>query len=314
MRSCFSLLWNGLSASKHKTANAREKLHCQLQALSFLLLLDTESGSTSLSKFSIYTEDAITEFESGCGSITKDDATFLGKEMHTVFSRCMSDGRSDRAKEPTEMSSVCAVSEMVLIVIKALCKASHYTLAGTLVSEFETKVRDCADCDFAAVALGIWAIKIYFSLKTDGEGGQALTECARILRALSSDLGDKEAHLVFEGCRLVVCAVESGHGKQLSGPVLLAWFSFLEEHQECLIKTMKKASVPTEQTIYLFISLRKAHSMKIIHIVVVSLQNSLCQAERSRLQQTLCINIYQGFVFAYESLLASQVRLLSWSV
>ncbi|TWW62203.1 Separin [Takifugu flavidus] len=91
VRSCFSVLWNGLSASKHKkTANAREKLHCQ-------------------------------------------------------------------------------------IVIKALCKASHYTLAGTLVNEFETK-------------------------------------------------------------------------------------------------------------------------------------NSLCQAERSRLQQTLCINIYQGFVFAYESLLASQLE------
>ncbi|XP_056886667.1 separin isoform X2 [Takifugu flavidus] len=278
VRSCFSVLWNGLSASKHKkTANAREKLHCQVQALSFLLLLDTESGSPSVSKISIYTEDAITEFESGCGSMTKDDATFLVKEMHTVFSRCASDGRGhDGAKEPTEMSSVCVVSEMVQIVIKALCKASHYTLAGTLVNEFETKVRDCADCYFAAAALGKWAIKIHFSLKTGGDGGQPLTECARILRALSSDLGDKEAQLVLEGCRLVVWAVESGHGKQLSGPVLLAWFSFLEEHQECLLKTMKK--------------------------------NSLCQAERSRLQQTLCINIYQGFVFAYESLLASQLE------
>lgn len=307
------MLWNGLSASKHKKiVNAREKLHCQVQALSFLLLLDRESGSSSLSKISIYTEDAITEFESGCGSITEDDATFLVKEMHIVFSRCLSDGRGhDGAKEPTEMSSVCIVSEMVLIVIKALCKASHYTLAGTLVNEFETMVKDCAGCDFAAVALGKWAIKIYFSLKTGGEGGQALTECARILRALSSDLGDQEAHLVLEGCRLVVWAVESGHGKQLSGPVLLAWFSFLEEHQECLLRTMKKASLPVEQKMYLFIRLRKARSMKMIHIVVVSLQNSLCQAERSRLQQTLCINIYQGFVFAYESLLASQVRLLS---
>lgn len=307
------MLWNGLSASKHKIINVREKLHCQVQALSFLLLLDTESGSSSVSKISIYTEDAITEFESGCGSISKDDATFLVKEIHTVFSRCASDGQSDRAKEATEMSSVCVVSEMVLIAIKALCKASHYTLAGTLVNDFETMFRDCADCDFAAVAIGKWAIKIHFSLKTGGEAGQALTECARILRALSSDLGDKEAHLVLEACRLVVWAVESGHGKQLSGPVLLAWFSFLEEHQECVLKTMKKASVPIEQKIHLFISPRKAHSMKILHIVV-SLQNSLCQAETSRLQQTLCINIYQGFVFAYESLFASQVSLLSWSV
>lgn len=42
----------------------------------------------------------------------------------------------------------------------------------------------------------------------------------------------------------------------------------------------------------------------------VNLQDWVCQAESSRLQQALCINIYQGFVFAYESLLASQVRLL----
>lgn len=43
----------------------------------------------------------------------------------------------------------------------------------------------------------------------------------------------------------------------------------------------------------------------------VLLQDWVCQAESSRLQQALCINIYQGFVFAYESLLASQVRLLT---
>lgn len=36
----------------------------------------------------------------------------------------------------------------------------------------------------------------------------------------------------------------------------------------------------------------------------------MCQAESCRLQQALFINVYQGFVFAYESLLASQVRLL----
>lgn len=245
------MLWNGLSASKcEKIANAREKLHCQVQALSFLLLLDTENGSPSLSKISIYTEDAVSEFESSCGAITKDDATFLVKEMHNIFRTFLSDSQGcDGAKRLTEMSSLFVISEMVLIIIKALCKASHYTLADTLVNEFETKVRDCAGCDWAAAALGKWAVKIYSSMKTGGEGGQALTECARILRALSSDLGNKEAHSVLEGCRLVVWTVESGHDKQLSGPVLLAWFSFLEEHQECLLKTMKKASVPTYQKI-----------------------------------------------------------------
>lgn len=42
----------------------------------------------------------------------------------------------------------------------------------------------------------------------------------------------------------------------------------------------------------------------------VNLQNWVCQAERIRLQQALFINISEGFAFAYESLLASQVRLL----
>lgn len=300
------MLWNGISASKNeKMVNARGRLHCQMQALSFLLLLDAESGAPSMSKLSIYTEDAVTEFESSCGAITKDDAAFLLKEMHAVFDRCLADGRGrveDGAEQPPEMSGLFVVSEMVLIIVKVLCKASHYILADTLINEFETKFSDCADRHCTATVLGKWAVKIYSSMKTGGESGQALTECARILRALSSDLGDKEAHLVLEGCRLVVWAVESGHGKELSAPVLLAWFSFLEEHQECIIKTMKKASVLPEQ-------------MKMLSVITkgsafVNLQDWVCQAERSRLQQALCINIYQGFVFAYESLLASQVRLL----
>lgn len=238
--------------------NARDRLHCQMQALSFLLLLDTESGAPSMSKFSIYTEDAVTEFESSCGAITKDEAAFLLKEAHAVFDRCLADGRGgveDGAKQPTAMSGLFVLSEMVLIITKVLCKASHYTLAGTLINEFETKVRDLADCQCTAAVLGKWAVEIYSSMKTGGESGQALTECARILRALSSDLGDKEAHSVLEGCRLVVWAIESGHGKELSGPVLLAWFSFLEEHQECILMTMKKAGVLTEQ-------------MKMMHVVV----------------------------------------------
>lgn len=241
------MLWNGISASKNKKiVNARDRLHCQIQALSFLLLLETESGAPSMSKITIYTEDAVTEFESSCGTITKDDAAFLLKEIHAVVNRCQADGRGgveDGVKQPSEMSGLFVVSEMVLVIIKVLCKASHYTLADSLINEFETKVRECA-----ATVLGKWAVKIYSSMKSGGQSGQALTECARILRAISSDLGDIEAHSVLEGCRLVAWAIESGHGMELSGPVLLAWFSFLEEHQECILKTMKKASVLTEQT------------------------------------------------------------------
>lgn len=227
-------------------------------ALSFLLLLDSKSGAPSLSKFSIYTEDAVTGFESSCGAITQGDAAFILKEIHAVFNRCLADGRGDAedgGKQPIEMTGLFVVSEMVLIILKVLCKANYHTMADTLINEFETKVRDCADCQCTAAVLGKWAVKMSSSMKAGGESGKALTECARILRALSSDLGDKEAHSVLEGCRLVLWAIESGQGKELSGPVLLAWFSFLEEHQECILKTMEKASVLTGQ-------------IKVMHVMV----------------------------------------------
>lgn len=43
----------------------------------------------------------------------------------------------------------------------------------------------------------------------------------------------------------------------------------------------------------------------------LSVQNSLPQTETANLQQALCYNVYLGFVFAHESLVASQVRLPS---
>lgn len=252
VRSCFSVLWNGLSATKEdgKILNPCDKLHCKMQALSFLLLLDTESATPSISKTPIYAEDAITEFESSCGAITKDGAAFLLQEMHTLFSRCWTGARDcegDGSKPSAETSSLYVLSEMVLIIAKVLSKAAHYDLATTFVNEIERKVRAYAGCQCTAVVLGKWAVKIHSTLKTGGESGQALTECARTLRSLSSDLGDREAHSVLEGCRLVVWAIESGHCKELSGPVLLAWFSFLEEHQERIIKTLKKVNVDTDQ-------------------------------------------------------------------
>ncbi|KAM9362423.1 separin [Symphorus nematophorus] len=278
VRSCFSVLWSGLSATKDwKILNPRDRLHCQMQALSFLLLLDTESATPS--KAPIYTEDAITEFESSCGVITKDDVAFLLKEMHTLFNRCWTVGQGsegDGSKQSVETSSLYVLSEMVLIIVKVLCKAGHYDQASTFMNEFESKIRDSDGYQYTAAVLGKWAVKIHCTMKVGGESSHALTECARALRSLSGDLGDQEAHAVLEGCGLVVWAVESGHSKGLSGSVLLALFSFLEEHQERILKTLKK--------------------------------NSTCQAEGSRLQQALCFSIYQGFVFAYESMLASQLE------
>ncbi|XP_054473293.1 separin [Anoplopoma fimbria] len=280
VRSCFSVLWNGLSATKDKkTLNPRDKLHCQIQALSFLLLLDTESVTPSFSKAPIYTEDAIAEFESSCEAVTKDAASFLLQQIHTLFSGCWTSGQGCEgggSKLLTETSSLYTLFEIVLITVKVLCKSGHYDLAFTFLNEIESKVRDCADCHCTALVLGKWAVKINSTMKAGGESSQSLTECARALRSLSAELGDREAHAVLEGCGLVVWAVESSNSKGISGPVLLAWFSFCEEHQERMVKTLNK--------------------------------NSTCQAECSRLQQALCFSIYQGFVFAYESMLASQLE------
>lgn len=251
VRSCFSVLWNGLSATKDgKILIPHDKLHCQLQALSFLLLLDTESATPSVSKAPIYTEDAITEFESSCGVISKDDASFLIQEMQMLFNKCwtgVQHSEGDGSKQSAETSILYVLSEMVLIVVKVLCKAGHSDQASTFVNEFESRFRNCTDCQCTAAVLGKWAVIIHTTMKAGGESGQALTECARALRSLSADLGEQEAHAVLEGCGLVVWAVESGYSKGLSATMLLSWFSFLEEHQERILKMLKKVSDVTDQ-------------------------------------------------------------------
>uniref|UniRef100_UPI0037E95384 separin n=1 Tax=Semicossyphus pulcher TaxID=241346 RepID=UPI0037E95384 len=279
VRSCFSVLWNGLSATKdRKILNPRDQLHCQIQALSFLLLLDTESSTPSISKAPIYTEDAINNFESSSGTLTKDDASFLLKEMHSLFNNWWTVGRDCEGygSKQNETSSFYVLSEIVLLIVKVLCKAGHYDLSSTFVNTIENKVKDCADCQCTAVVLGKWAVRIHSTKEAGEESSHALKECARALRCLSADLGEQEAHAVVEGCGLVMWAVDSSNCKGLSGPVLLAWFSFLEEYQERMLKLLKK--------------------------------NSKCQAEGGKLQQALCFSIYQGFVFAYESMLASQLE------
>lgn len=249
VRSCFSVLWNGLSAAKNtKTLNPRDKLHCQIQALSFLLLLETESATHSLSKVPIYTEDAVAEFVKSCEPLTKEDASSLLQEIDTFFYRCWMGGQGcegDKSKQPIETSGLHTFSEMVLITVKELCKFGHCDLASTFLNEIESKVKDHTVSECTPLVFGKWAVKINSTMKSGEEIGQALTECARALRSLSADLGNGEAHAVLEGCELVVWAVESGHSKALSGPVLLAWFSFLEEHQERILKVLKKVSIIT---------------------------------------------------------------------
>lgn len=233
------MLWH--ASKDRKLINARDKLHYQMQALSFLLLLDVDSANPSICKAPGYAEDAVTEFE----TTTEDDATFLVDEMQMLLNRCLTHGQGcekGESRQFAKSSRLFVLSEMVLIIIKVLCKVGLYECGTTFVNEFEKRARDYADFQHTTTVLGKWAVKIHSTLRSGSESGQALTECARALRSLSSDLGDQEAHSVLEGCRLVVWAVESGHSKELSGPMLLAWFSFLEEHQERLLKTLNKAS------------------------------------------------------------------------
>ncbi|XP_029357952.1 separin [Echeneis naucrates] len=280
LRSCFSVLWTGLSAAKdRKTLNPQDKLHCKLLALSFLLLLDTGSETSSFSKAPIYTEDAIAEFEHNSGVVTNEDASFLLQEARSLFNWHQTSGQGcegNGSKECIDKSSVYTLSEMLLIIIQALCKAGYYDLASTLLNEIERKLRDTADCQTTALLLGKWAVKVHSKMKAGEECAPALRECARALRSLPEDLGDREAHAILEGCKLVVWAVESCNNKGLSGPVLLSWFSFLEEHQQLILKILNKSL--------------------------------MFQAEGRKHQQALCFSIYHGFVFAYESMLASQLE------
>uniref|UniRef100_A0A3B3ZER2 separase n=1 Tax=Periophthalmus magnuspinnatus TaxID=409849 RepID=A0A3B3ZER2_9GOBI len=236
--SSFSVLWNGLSASKDKaTLTPRDKLHCQLQALCFLLLSDPESTNSSASKAPIYTQDAIGQFENSC-TMTKEDSGFLSEEIHKCFSKFW---KESAHHQHGKKSTLHPIFHIVIIVTKVLCKAGHYDTATSLLDNIQSKVRALPDFTYTELVLGRLAVKIYVSLKESGEFEQYLKECARALRSLV-DVGGTEANAVLEACGLVVWAVESSYTKALSGTLLLAWFSFLEEHQECVSKVLKKVS------------------------------------------------------------------------
>uniref|UniRef100_A0A3Q3JR04 separase n=1 Tax=Monopterus albus TaxID=43700 RepID=A0A3Q3JR04_MONAL len=137
LRSCFSILWSGLAATKDRKILApQDKLRYQMQALNFLLLLNTEVAGSASSKAPIYTEDAITEYESGCGAVTKEDASFLLQEVRTLFSRCWTSSQGcegDRFKQYTETSGFYVLSEMVLTMCYIIVTFFHSVLTTYLV-------------------------------------------------------------------------------------------------------------------------------------------------------------------------------------
>lgn len=226
------MFWNGLSAAKErKTLNPQEKLRWQIQTLSFLLLLESESD-TPASKASVYTQDAITSFESSCGAVTKEDASFLLQEVQTLFNRTSAGGQTCGEEAKLRLvTRFYVLSEIVLLSVKSVCKAGHHGLAYPFLDEAEAKISKYVGFQWIPLVLGKWGVKIHSAKKANKDCRQALTECARSLRSLSAGLGFREGHAVAEGCNLVVWAVDSGHSKELSGAELLALYSFLEEYQ-----------------------------------------------------------------------------------
>lgn len=242
VQSCFSSLWNACKGRKY--INARDKLHGQMQALSFLLLLGTDGASPIICKAPLYAGDAIREFEASCKAISEDDAAFLVDEMQLLVNRGLT-GCQSHEKNDSSSLRLLVLSEMVLTFLKLLCNVGLHHRGTTLATDFERRAKEYGDFQSTALILGKWAVKIHSAFKSGDNNCLALTECARALRSLPAHLEDQEAHSILEGCRLVVWVVESGHSNKLSGPMLLSWFSFLEEHQELLLKTLKKASAVT---------------------------------------------------------------------
>lgn len=303
VQSCFSSLWNACKGRKY--VDARDKFHCQMRALSFLLLLGADGASSIICKAPLYADDAVREYEASCEAVSEDDAAFLVDEMQMIVNGGLT-GYEIREKNDVSSLRLFVLSEMLLTFLKLLCKVGLHHRGTTLAIDFERRAKEYGDFQSTALSLGKRAVKIHSAFRNGGDTCQALTECARALRSLQGDLEDQEARSILEGCRLVVWVVESGHSNKLSGSMLLSWFSFLEEHQELLLKTLNKASAATE---YPEVSCFPTGLR--VDFAFLSFQNSLPQTEASNLQQALCYNVYLGFVFAHESMVASQVRLIS---
>ncbi|XP_077458989.1 separin [Stigmatopora argus] len=279
VQKCFHVLWNGLARSVDQNIfNPKDKLRCQFQALKFHLLLGNETAILSLSKAHVYLEVAVNEFVKTWDARSEEDASFLLSEIHNLFSGfghgsqgCQVDG----LMQFTDKFSMHTLIEMALVIVKMLCTAAHHSLASIFLSDIVDKVKNNAGSPTAALELGKFAIEIHSVVKPDEQSDKPLIECARVLCSLPLKLSEREAYSVLEGCELVSWVVENCHKKGFKGPVLLAWFAFVKEHQEWIIRILK---------------------------------SSMLKSEFSRLQKTLCVNYFQSFGFAYKSMVESQLE------
>ncbi|XP_042615136.1 separin-like [Cyprinus carpio] len=87
VRNCFAVLWNSLLSNRASgsTLLPRDRLHCQLQALTFRLLEQGSSSASFPSKLPMFVEEVVVEYERSCGSFTHDDVSFLSSELRELF-------------------------------------------------------------------------------------------------------------------------------------------------------------------------------------------------------------------------------------
>ncbi|XP_043098773.1 separin isoform X2 [Puntigrus tetrazona] len=235
VRNCFAVLWNSLLSNRaSSTLLPRDRLHCQLQALTFKLLEQGSSSASFPSKVPLFVEEAVIEYERSCGGFTHDDVSYLTSELRELFSGA-SVILQDSALTCLSQAVQC---EAVFKVCKLLCKSRFSAEADGLLHGALEGVDGRLGLR-SALSLANHAVQLQSVLSLGGECSKAFTECARSLRSLPRSMSATETHALLEACQLVVWAMEAGQCKEMDITVLLACFSFLEEYQEFLLTQQK---------------------------------------------------------------------------
>ncbi|XP_016127572.1 separin-like [Sinocyclocheilus grahami] len=236
VRNCFAVLWNSFQSNRASgsTLLPQDRLHCQLQALTFKLLEQGSSLASFPSKVPLFVEEAVVEYERSCGGFTHDDVSFLSSELRELFFSPLIN-LQDSALTCLSLAVQC---EVVFKVCKLLCKSLFSAEAVGLLSGALEGVDRHVGLRLA-LSLADHAVQLQSALSLGGECSKAFTESARSLRGLSRSMSAAESHALLEACQLVVWAMEAGQCKGMDVTTLLACLSFLEEYQELLLTQQK---------------------------------------------------------------------------
>lgn len=236
MRNCFAVLWNSLLSNRASGSALppQDRLHCQLQALTFKLLEQGSSSASFSSKVPLFVEEAVLEFERSCGCFTHNDVSFLTSELRELFFGPLINPQDSALTCP----SLAVRCEVVFKVCKLLCKSRFSAEAVGLLRGTLEGVDDHVGLR-SALSLADCAVQLQCALSSGGECSKAFTKCARALRVLPRAVSAPEFHALLEACQLVVWSLEASQCKGMDLTTLLACFSFLEEYQELLLAQQK---------------------------------------------------------------------------